>query len=516
MSTRPNFLCLLTDQQRADHWGGGGNTLIRTPNLDRLAAEGVTFDQAYVANPLCMPARGTLFTGLTPRGHGVRTNGIPLDPRLPTITEALRSAGYRTHGIGKIHLTPFSTPRGAAVENLDPAQFPEAQPMWERGRVQGLPRPYYGLEQVEFAGGHGSWAWGDYMQFLNASHPQGWRLLQPQAGTPPRSGAEQSWQSAVPEELHCSTWIADRTLAFLKEQAGRPQPFFLWCSFPDPHHPYCPPRPWCNRYDPADIPPPARRDGELDDLAPHFRRIYEHRLQLSGRNRPTRMADEQLREITALTYGMISLVDAQVGRILKGLEESGLRDDTVVVFMSDHGDMMGDHWMLNKGPFHFDGLLRIPFVWSCPGRFGKGLRTSALATQLDFAPTVLALAGVPIPEGATPSQPEAPDMSPPWPGRSLVPVLQGNAAPVRDSVVVENDEDYLGLRLRTLVTEEHRLTVYAGQPYGELFDRREDPGQLHNLWDSAAHRSVRRDLEVRLLHALIETDAAVPRRLSHA
>jgi arylsulfatase A-like enzyme len=516
MPTRPNFLCIITDQQRADHWGGGGNTVIRTPHLDRLAAEGVTFDQAFVSNPLCMPARATLFTGLTPRGHGVRTNGIPLDPRLPTITEALRGAGYRTHGIGKMHLTPFITPRGAPLEALDPAQFPEALSLWEQGRVRGLPRPYYGLTQVEFAGGHGQWMWGDYVRFLNGAHPEGRRLLQPEAGEPPRSGAEQAWRSAVPEELHSSTWIGDRALAFLQEQAGRPEPFFLWCSFPDPHHPYCPPRPWCDAYDPADVPPPTRREGELDDLPPHFRRIFEHPLLVSGRRAPARISDDQLREVTALTYGMVSLVDAQVGRILQALAQAGLRESTVVVFMSDHGDMMGDHWMLNKGPFHFDGLLRVPFIWSWPGRFAGGTRTRALASQVDFAPTILSLAGLPIPEGTVPPEPEAPDMPPPWPGRSLAPVLEGRAPGVRDHVVIENDEDYLGLRLRTLVTEAHQLTIYAGQPYGELFDRREDPNQLHNLWDSPAHQSLRRELEARLLHALVETDAALPRRLCHA
>jgi arylsulfatase A-like enzyme len=188
----------------------------------------------------------------------------------------------------------------------------------------------------------------------------------------------------------------------------------------------------------------------------------------------------------------------------------------VVVFMSDHGDMMGDHWMLNKGPFHFDGLLRIPFVWSWPNRFGRGARTSALASQLDFAPTVLELSGVPIPEGMTPREPEAPQMMSAWPGRSLGPVLEGESERVRDAVLVEDDEDYLGLRLRTLVTETHQLTVYGGQEYGELFDLREDPKQLHNLWGSAAHRAVREELKARLLHELVESDSALPRRLCHA
>jgi len=184
--------------------------------------------------------------------------------------------------------------------------------------------------------------------------------------------------------------------------------------------------------------------------------------------------------------------------------------------MADHGDMMGDHWMLNKGPFHFDGLLRIPSIWAWPERFAVGVKTEALASQLDFAPTILDLAGVEIPEGFVPRRAEAPEQMGAWPGRSLRPLLEGESASIRDAVLVENDEDYLGLRLRTLVTERYQLTIYGGQDYGELFDLREDPGQLRNLWDSLEHQGVRAALHRRLLHEVVESDSAVPRRVGHA
>ncbi|UCC67546.1 MAG: sulfatase-like hydrolase/transferase, partial [Armatimonadota bacterium] len=273
---------------------------------------------------------------------------------------------------------------------------------------------------------------------------------------------------------------------------------------------------WASMYDPAEVALPTRGEGELDDLPPHFRRAFEEGVQLAGRRGATKIGDEQMREVIALTYGMISLVDKSIGRAMGALEEAGLRENTVVVFMSDHGDMMGDHWMLNKGPFHFDGLLKVPFIWSWPKRFAAGAMTKALASQLDFAPTILELAGLPIPEGTAPREPEAPQMMSAWPGRSLTPVLEGTRARVRDAVVVEDDEDYLGLRLRTLVTETHQLTIYGGQEYGELFDLCEDPEQLHNLWSSAKHQEVKAELERRLLHELIESDSALPRRLSHA
>ncbi|MDH4179262.1 MAG: sulfatase-like hydrolase/transferase [Armatimonadota bacterium] len=513
---RPSFLCFVTDQQRYDHWGGAGNTVIRTPNIDRLAAEGVAFQRAYVANPLCMPARATLFTGRTPRGHGVRTNGIPLDRSVPTMTEGLRQAGYVTHAVGKVHLTPFEAPNGYDVEEMDPAERPECRQLWEAGRVTSLPRPYFGLERVEFAGGHGSWAWGDYVKWLNEAHPEGARLLSPEAGRKTASGAEQSWVSAIPEELHCSTWVGDRAISFLERQARQDQPFFLWCSFPDPHHPYCPPEPWASMYDRSEMPMPTRREGELDDLPPHYARAFREAVQLSGRRAATKIGDEQLREIVALTYGMVSLVDKNVGRVIEALTRTGQRDNTVIVFMADHGDMMGDHWMLNKGPFHFDGLLRVPFIWAWPERFAAGVKTEALASQLDFAPTLLDLAGVPVPEGFVPRRAEAPEQMGAWPGHSLRPLLEGESVSIRDAVLVENDEDYLGLRLRTLVTERYQLTIYGGQDYGELFDLEQDPGQLRNLWDSLEHQGVKADLHRRLLHEVVESDSALPRRVGHA
>ncbi len=508
----PNFLCIVTDQHRADHLGCAGNPVIRTPNIDRIAGSGTRFSNAYVNNPLCMPGRATMFTGRTPRGHGVRTNGIGLDRRIPTMTQALVDAGYRTASVGKIHLRPFAIPTGARC--ADPLTEPETRYAWTEGGLAAVPTPYYGLQEVHFVGGHGV-AWGDYGNWLAKQGEDALRLRTREAGGPTRTGAEQAWKMAMPEELHVSKWIADRTIEFLSRQQGSTQPFFLWCSFPDPHHPYCPPGRWFDMYDPADVPMPVRREGELDSLPPHFGRIRREDLPLSGRVKATQMPDEQLREILALTYGMISLADHHIGRVLDAVERFGLREDTVVVFLSDHGDMMGDHWLINKGPFHFDGLLKVPFIWSWPGHFRQSVSPSPVS-MLDFAPTILDLAGVPIPEGEVPPTPEAYQMLPPWPGKSLAPLLRGEVDHVQDSVLVENDEDYIGLRLRTLVTERYKITVYPGQPYGELFDRQADPHELYNRWDDPGLRTTRLELQAQLLDRLALTDSVLPRRVSHA
>jgi arylsulfatase len=493
-----------------------GNSIVRTPNIDYIAKTGVLFQRAYVSNPLCMPARATLFTGRTPRGHLVRTNGIPLSRDIPTMVEALRQSGYRTHSIGKLHLNTFDTPRGINPEALNLYDFPEARWMWINKRIRSIPTPYYGFETVEFVGGHVDYVFGDYLNWLKENYPEMEKLLLPENALEKPSGADQCYKMALLEELHYNRWISDRAIKFLEEVKDS-QPFFLWCSFPDPHHPYSVPAPWCYMYDPKDIPLPVRRKGELEDLPPFYKKIYEEGAPLvSGLRGPSRMPDEHIREIIALTYGMISFVDNEIGRIMKGLEDLGLRENTVVIFMSDHGDIMGDHWMIRKGPFHFDGLLKIPFIWSFPGNFLENKVITSLVSQIDFAPTILDICNVPIPEGKVPEEPEAPEMLPPWPGKSLREILEGKVDKANDYVIVENDEDYLGLRLRTFIIDNFKITIYPGHSYGELFDLKNDPQELYNLWWRPEYQEIKKGLILQFAEAYILQESTLPRRLCHA
>jgi len=146
---KPNFLIFITDQFNPNCLGYAGHPIVRTPHLDQLAASGMTFNRMYTSQPLCMPARATMFTGLTPRGHRVRMNGIPLDQSIPTFTEALRQAGYQTHCVGKIHLRTSAPPNGVPLDEVDPSEFPECRPLWLNGTITDLPIPFYGLESVD-------------------------------------------------------------------------------------------------------------------------------------------------------------------------------------------------------------------------------------------------------------------------------------------------------------------------------------------------------------------------------
>lgn len=511
-TARPNVLLIMADQMRADHLGATGAEGVRTPNLDRLAEDGVAVTRAYVANPVCMPSRATLFTGRTPRGHGVRCNGIPLDPSQPTLPERLRQAGYRTASFGKVHLEPYERyddPPGRAPTSR------ESHQAWAEGRIEGVPVPYFGLQEVALTIGHGTDVEGDYARWLRHEHPDAWTRLRDGARPAP-SGAEGCGRYPLPEDMHHSHWVADRTIAFLEDHAAD-APFFAICSFPDPHHPYVPPAPWDGAYDPASVPLPIGRPGELDALHPLFRDMRRFDAWVSGRRRPTDLIGAHVRDVIAHTYGMVGLLDAQVGRLLEVLERRDLRRDTVVVFLSDHGDLLGDHGLLNKGPFHFESLLRVPMIWSWPDRFPPR-RTAALASLLDVVPTLLELTGCNAlaagPREGVQAQP------PELPGTSLRPVLEGRSDAVQSAVVVENDEDYLGLRLRTLITAGAKVTTYTDHdgpvPHGELFDLADDPYELHNRWRDPAYADRKAELIAGLHHALVRTDDATTRRTGHA
>jgi arylsulfatase A-like enzyme len=514
-AARPNFLIFITDEQPGNMLGCDGHPVLKTPNLDRLAAQGVRFSRCYTMHPMCMATRATWFTGRTPRGHGVRCNGITLNTTTPTITEALRRAGYATYGIGKHHLRNWGTLKGVPPETLDPMEWCESRAMWKSGRISAIPTPYYGIERVDFTGGNGHGIYGDYNPWVLEREPNAFRIMSPPA--PLNDPYRPTWPNALPAELHYTQWMTERAIAALRRFKTEGRPFFLWHSIPDPHPPYTAPRPWCDMYNPADVPPPNRREGELDDLPPHYRVQFEKRFLTSGCMGLTNIPLEHVRRMRAMTYAMVSQVDHHVGLILAELERLGMAQDTVVVFMSDHGRCLGDHWLDNMPPSHYDETLRIPNVWRYPRAFRAGTATNALTSALDFAPTIMELAGLPIPEGPAPSTPECERQRPAWPGHSLVPVLTGKADSVQDSVIAELDEDYLGLQLRTLITRGHWLTVYGGDDsIGELYDLRKDPQQLYNRWNDPAYQGVKRDLQAEMLFKLIETDSVLPRRLCHA
>ena len=492
--------------------------MVRTPHIDALAASGVNFERAYSPQPLCMPARASLFTGLTPRGHGVRMNGIPLDPTIPTFTEALSQNGYHTHCCGKIHMQCAAKPHGSTLDEIDPLLNAECGEAWLRGKIRKLPLPFYGLESVDYIGGHGSGSYGEYLHWLEAEHPDRAHLFFDQVSTEPKGPGfdvfnRNLYKWALPAQLHPTHWVADRTIHFLNSQSEE-QPFCLICSIQDPHSPFAAPTPYCNRYDPAEVPPPIGRAGELDDLPPHFRAMVETDITTSGNNgEAMNRTLPYYAECAAQYYGLIELIDDQVGRVLQALRQNGQEENTVVLLLADHGEALGDHGLWGKGPYHIDGVIRVPLMASWSGRFRQGYRHEGPVSLLDIAPTILDLAGVEPLNQASPETDNAPEV---MPGRNLAPILRGEDSDTDSDIIIEMDEDYLGFKMRTLVTNRYRLTCYSSQPYGELFDLENDPDELHNLWEDPASAPIRDELRLRLLDRLMETDISVPRQSSRS
>jgi arylsulfatase A-like enzyme len=506
MPSRPNFLFIITDQHRADYLGCYGHPVLKTPHIDGIAARGARFTRFYVANPICMPNRSTLMTGRMPSLHGVRHNGIELSQSANTFVDLLRASGYRTALVGKSHLQnmegrPTALKHGPPKEGhtAAPPEFAEAVKPRSDGRYgQELPTtwrakpdyrldtPFYGFEHVDLCTSHGDEVGGQYYHWLRAQRPDADKLVGEKNALPHDYVAPQAWRTAVPENLYPTSYIERKSIDWLAQNARGDAPFFLMCSFPDPHHPFTPPGKYWDMYKPEDMKLPAsfRRANVRE---PHIAWLHE---QLGAgkavRNTPAPYAvtEREARESIALTCGMIAMIDDAVGRILAKLDALGRGRDTIVVFTADHGDFLGDHGLMLKGPIHIQGLIRVPLLWAESG--AKPRVTDALAGTLDLATTILDRAGIQPYNGIQ--------------GASLLPVAHSDADRLHDAILVEEDGQrlYMGfdgpIRCRTLVTRRWRTTIYHGVEWGELYDLDEDPDELRNLWDDPGHAGVRAEL----------------------
>jgi len=513
--SRPNIVLIVTDQHRSDHAGFGGNRIVRTPRLDRLAGAGTRFTSAYAANPVCMPNRATILTGRMPSAHGTRFNGISLDRDANTFVRELRRAGYRTGLVGKAHFQNMGHGAGALevarrAWPVRAAVAPRYEDGWdllendERHRESDveLPDDFYGFGHVELAIGHGDVVSGHYLRWLVAHG------LDPTAVQGPQNSAEryapwwQVWRPTLPEELYPTHWVGERAMAFIGEAARSAAPFFLQVSFPDPHHPFTPPGRYHDMYDPADTElPPTFADDHATSM-PHLQALRARRGEQPPRHpaQPFAPTEEILRTATAKEYGSITCIDGAIGAILDALEAAAVADRTVVIFTSDHAEMFGDHGLMLKGAMHYRPALRVPLLVRDPRRPSQPAVVDSLVGSIDLAQTLLALAGLDAYAGMQ--------------GHSLLPMLDDPSLSVRNAILVEEDEPFdlartgSPLRMRTLITRLARLTLYAGTERGELFDVVDDPDELCNRWSDAGARALRGELCERLASAMMAADDA--------
>ncbi|WP_281888639.1 sulfatase [Paenibacillus sp. YYML68] len=501
---KPNFLIFVVDQMQAQALSLHGHPDVQTPHLDQLGAEGVSLFRAYCSNPVCMPSRATLLTGLTPRQHGCLTNGNAVPEHLPTLPGVLAEHGYRTHAIGKLHHQPIgSVNRG---EELDFSW--EDRKRWEAGEIDKLPDGYYGYQTTELVGGHVD-VYGEYTRWLEQQQPMSSRQLTMEGAYKHDPSVPMSWRIGLPEELHYNRWIARRTEAFL-EQLQPDEAFYLWCSFPDPHHPFAACRPYSEMYDSSTLTLPANWETEADSIA------WLHSMR--GVHPSHTQFDEQaLREILAQTYGMITHVDSCIGQIVAKLKEQQLYDNTVIVFLADHGEYLGSHHLITKAEWPWEELLRVPFIWKSPQSAAQGMNDRHVASLLDFVPTILDFAGIDPAEMDTRGVYAARPLG--LPGRSLRTLVEfGVPMPARPALV-EYDEDWYApdvCRMRALITEQYKLVVYIRSGEGLLFDLQHDPYEQVNLWSDPAYAHIRHALTEQLLMELIRTDRFDTKRVTGA
>lgn len=371
----PNILFVTTDQHRCDAVGFMGSGEVHTPNLDRLAASGVAFERVYVTNPGCMPSRATFLTGQFLDSHDVRRNGIEVPDQPWGIGRVFGENGYRTGMFGKTH---FSALRRDYQLDADFHNWKEGETYYgfeERAVTHDL-KDYISDLATAYYREHDrpanlNFTHDDYLDWMEQEHPAHYPSAVREGlveGQQPL--ASEPWTSDLPPELHQSRWIADQTMSFIDRH--QEEPWFAWCSFVDPHHPFNAPGHYRNLYDTASFEAPVWDDTELERRSPYHQERFA---QQRG------VWQEHWREYRAQDYGMISLIDDQVGRLIDHLERSNFRERTIIVYTADHGELLGDHGLSRKGLLHYEPLIRVPLQSPGPARFrrGSGSRESSKA-----------------------------------------------------------------------------------------------------------------------------------------
>ncbi len=457
----PNILWICTDQQRYDTIGALENPYVSTPNIDSLVADGVAFTHAYCQSPICTPSRASFLTGMYPSATHVNGNGNDCFPETyPLITRTLADIGYDCGLIGKLHLA-------SAFRRIEP-RANDGYRYWQ----------YSHAPRDDWEEGH------DYADWVRS---KGYIL-----------GELTKNSEGVPAELHQTTWCAEKTIEFIREE--RDGPWLASVNIYDPHPPFNPPQSYREQFNPADMPEPLFKESDLEQQH-RLRQIdFQSKVQtpdeLDIRNpilaqsprskmKPEIVGRRDAKTLKAAYYAMIKLIDDQLGRILDALNETGQRENTVIIFTSDHGEMLGDHGLIQKGCRFYEGLVRVPLIFSWQGQFESGLKSDALVELVDKVPTLLEIAGLPIPDGMH--------------GRSLLPILK-----------VETDENYhrdfvrceyynaLDMHDHSFATmfrdKRYKLIVYHGHEEGELYDLVDDPDEFNNLWHVSEKQDTKLDL----------------------
>ncbi len=458
MTARPNILWLLSDQHRGDIMGARGHHVVRTPNMDRLAREGVLFNDVFCQGPLCVPARVSLMTERYVRDHGAFENDYFAAAELPTMLQAIRDGGYHTTAIGKMHLFPHYPDVDDGLPLMRAMGFQEVLEVVGKLACGFIRNPYTDyLDELGLL--------DTYRTFVRERTP--WRHNRES-----RRDSKPTWTvdpSPLPAEHYLDTWVGRRAVQWLENYRGE-DPFFLWVGFPGPHDPWDAPAEHVRHYEDVDVSldstlrPEVPEDGPLSVFLRSFLRYSSS----------DTLTDDRARDVRRHYFANVTLIDESIGQILDALERTGTADNTWVVYSSDHGEMLGTHGFLNKMVF-YEPSVRVPLIIRPPGGIGAGRVHSGLLEHVDLSATLRDLAGV----GEVPGSA----------GRSFAEVFSGSMLRPRESVVSEN----YGFAMWR--NDRYKLVVYEKdrQPV-QLFDLVEDPMEDHNRVADPAYASVVADM----------------------
>jgi arylsulfatase A-like enzyme len=484
---RPNILLIMTDQEPISAVGCYGNRVVKTPARDALAAGGVRFDNFYIASFPCSPSRATMITGRYAHNHGVVINEVLLDESIPSLGNTLGRAGYDTAWIGKWHLggctqrpvrgRPF---KGRfyyqRVESPDGFTFEPA----EGGTGEDEPRSGF----AHWVGG-----WKHFKQYLKTTNLPDKIRNNKGAGNhnalPSGPDSEHAY-SLLGEDHHMAHFFADETVKFLNGAKGSGRPFCAVLSFFGPHLPVCPPKPWDTMYPLDQVTLPPNHHASMEGKP--FKQRSGDRTFVAPRWSP-----QQFQDYISRYWGYVSYIDRQIQRVLAALKANGQEDNTIVVFTSDHGDMVGQHGSIYKLTHNaYDTLMKVPCMIRWPARIKPGQVHTSLASNVDLMPTLLDLAGVTVPDGVD--------------GRSMKRVLLGHERTVRDEVYLDVMNRGVMIRSGTWKYVLNWRQIHpTGRERDELYDLATDPHEMHNLAYVAEHKPRAAEMQQRIFRWLTET-----------
>ncbi len=482
MPDKPNILVIMTDQQKATASHLYGNNFCKTPSMERLAREGVLFENAFTPHPLCVPTRISLWTSQFPHSHGGRRNQTLMPADALHAFKIWKEKGYRAGLVGKNHC--FLLPEDIALFDMwcemGRSSASRDESLLESEWLQGLKRVREARQSLDISAQNPRFSYG-------ISH--------------------------APEEDHSTALTADQTVRFLEEYQN--EPFVLWTSFPDPHEPWIAPGKYVSMFPPEKIQLPPWREGEFDERAPERNRVLYKMLGV---------VDDPLEQVYGMMgtyYAMVRFVDDRLGQILDALEALNLRQNTIVVFCSDHGDFMGEHRMQCKGGVFYDCLTHVPLIVSWPGQVPSDKRDNSMVNLIDVAPTLLKLQDIEIPRSMHGEV--LPTVTDAEPRDAAFSEYGAGGPPFRMADLERLPQPYgrrtLMQSLQWREAEGRRKMVrtckwkYVHDPMGdrdELYDLENDPWEVENIVDNPSNREALAEMRLRLADWSIKTEDARP------